>query len=76
MSTLPLPVQRARQVALGAALSLAGLGMVVGLGTGSTAEHFVELLAKQAWDGLQVTCVSTSIRASTMRITARACGAT
>jgi len=37
-------------------------GMVVGLGTGSTAEHFLEFLAERVWQGLAVTGVATSIR--------------
>ncbi len=51
-----------KRMAAAKALDFIDDGMTVGLGTGSTAEHFVELLAKQAWDGLHVTCVSTSIR--------------
>jgi len=35
-------------------------GMKVGLGTGSTAKHFVEALAERAKNGLDVTCVATS----------------
>jgi len=35
-------------------------GMKLGLGTGSTADHFVDLLAERVKEGLQVTCVPTS----------------
>src|SRR5215470_6171597 len=35
-------------------------GMRLGLGTGSTARHFVELLAERAAAGLDVICVPTS----------------
>lgn len=37
-------------------------GMRLGLGTGSTAAHFVELLGQAARDGLDVLCVPTSER--------------
>jgi ribose 5-phosphate isomerase A len=37
-------------------------GMVLGLGTGSTAHHFLELLGRAVADGLDVVCVATSIR--------------
>ncbi|MBT4146146.1 MAG: ribose 5-phosphate isomerase A, partial [Gammaproteobacteria bacterium] len=37
-------------------------GMVVGLGTGSTADFFIaELARRQAEEGLQISCVSSSI---------------
>lgn len=36
--------------------------MRLGLGTGSTAEHFVDLLAERVRGGLKVTCVSSSER--------------
>ena len=35
-------------------------GMTLGLGTGSTAKHFVELLGERVRDGLKVVCVPTS----------------
>jgi ribose 5-phosphate isomerase A len=35
-------------------------GMRLGLGTGSTARHFVDLLAERVWSGLDVVCVPTS----------------
>ena len=35
-------------------------GMRLGLGTGSTAKHFVELLAERVRDGLKVVAVPTS----------------
>ena len=37
-------------------------GMILGLGTGSTAEFFVEALARRVWEGLTVTGVATSVR--------------
>lgn len=36
-------------------------GMVVGLGTGSTAKYFIEALAKRIKEGLSVKCAATSI---------------
>lgn len=35
-------------------------GMTIGLGTGSTAKYFVELLAEEVADGLVVRCIETS----------------
>jgi ribose 5-phosphate isomerase A len=35
-------------------------GMRLGLGTGSTAKHFVELLGERVRAGLKVVCVPTS----------------
>jgi ribose 5-phosphate isomerase A len=48
-----------RQAARGA-LEFVGPGMRLGLGTGSTAAHFVECLAERVRGGLEVTCVPTS----------------
>jgi ribose 5-phosphate isomerase A len=48
-----------RQAAAGA-LPFVQSGMRVGLGTGSTAAHFVELLAERVRDGLRVVAVPTS----------------
>lgn len=42
------------------ALTLVRSGMKLGLGTGSTAKHFVDLLGEQVKAGLQVLCVPTS----------------
>ncbi|HBJ39778.1 MAG TPA: ribose 5-phosphate isomerase A, partial [Hyphomonas sp.] len=35
-------------------------GMTIGLGTGSTAKYFVEMLAEEVADGLVVRCIETS----------------
>ncbi len=43
------------------ALELIKPGMVVGLGTGTTAAEFIKLLAEKAESGLDVTCVATSL---------------
>lgn len=42
------------------ALELVTPGMRLGLGTGSTAKHFVDLLGARVAEGLEVLCVSTS----------------
>ena len=42
------------------AVALVRPGMRLGLGTGSTAKHFVDLLADRVRDGLDVVCVPTS----------------
>ncbi len=42
------------------ALELVRPGMRLGLGTGSTAKHFVDLLGARVAEGLDVLCVSTS----------------
>ncbi len=53
----------AKRSAAAAALELVEPGMRLGLGTGSTAAWFVELLGmKVSTEGLDVTCVPTSIR--------------
>jgi ribose 5-phosphate isomerase A len=46
--------------AAGAALAHVADGMRLGLGTGSTARHFVELLGERVRAGLKVRCVATS----------------
>lgn len=48
-----------RQAAM-RALELVQPGMKIGLGTGSTARHFVDLLGKRVKEGLQVVAVATS----------------
>jgi ribose 5-phosphate isomerase A len=42
------------------AVALVDDGMTLGLGTGSTAAHFVDLLGRRVKDGLKVVCVPTS----------------
>jgi ribose 5-phosphate isomerase A len=50
------------RAAAAAALSLVRPGMTLGLGTGSTAAHFVELLGARVREGLDVVGVATSER--------------
>lgn len=51
-------VEREKRLAAEAAAELAEDGMAVGLGTGSTATHFVEALARRQ---LELRCVATSL---------------
>lgn len=49
-----------KKLAAARALELVRPGMRLGLGTGSTAKHFVDLLGARVADGLDVLCVATS----------------
>ncbi|WP_291205614.1 ribose-5-phosphate isomerase RpiA [Hyphomonas sp.] len=49
-----------KQNAAAAAMEYVEDGMTIGLGTGSTAKYFVELLADEIADGLIVRCIETS----------------
>lgn len=49
-----------KQNAAAAAMDFVEEGMTIGLGTGSTAKYFVELLAEDIADGLIVRCIETS----------------
>ncbi len=51
---------RLKRAAAAAALAYVKPGMRLGLGTGSTAAHFVDLLAAKARQGLDALCVATS----------------
>jgi len=51
-----------KQNAAAAALDYVEDGMTIGLGTGSTAKYFVELLADEIADGLIVRCIETSVQ--------------
>ncbi len=50
-----------KKAAAEAALAYIEDGMKVGLGTGSTANHFIDALGERVKQGLNVTCVPTSI---------------
>jgi ribose 5-phosphate isomerase A len=56
----------AKRLAAGKAVDLVTPGMRLGLGTGTTASHFVELLAARVAKGLDVVCVPTSERTRTL----------
>ncbi len=51
-----------KQNAAAAAMEYVEEGMTIGLGTGSTAKYFVELLADEIADGLLVRCIETSVQ--------------
>jgi ribose 5-phosphate isomerase A len=55
-----------KRLAAGKALELVTPGMRLGLGTGTTAAHFVELLGARVAKGLDVICVPTSERTRTL----------
>jgi ribose 5-phosphate isomerase A len=58
---MPNPLQdQEKRAAATRAVSLVASGMRLGLGTGSTASHFVELIAERARSGLDIVCVPTS----------------
>jgi ribose 5-phosphate isomerase A len=52
--------ERSKRSAAASALALVENGMRLGLGTGSTARHFVDLLGARVAAGLDVVCVPTS----------------
>jgi ribose 5-phosphate isomerase A len=58
LSAIELLKREAARAALGSVTP----GMKLGLGTGSTAAHFVELLGERVANGLEVICVPTSER--------------
>ena len=49
-----------KQMAAARAVDLVSPGMKLGLGTGSTAAYFVDLLGERVRSGLDVVCVPTS----------------
>ncbi len=51
-----------KQNAAAAAMEFVEEGMTIGLGTGSTAKFFVEMLADEIADGLIVRCIETSLQ--------------
>ncbi len=67
MGIMGMDARQQKIMAAGEALKHVEDGMLLGLGTGSTAEEFVRLLAERVADGLRVECVPTSER------TARLC---
>ncbi|MDQ6712317.1 MAG: ribose-5-phosphate isomerase RpiA [Candidatus Dormibacteraeota bacterium] len=61
MTTAPAEVEAQKQAAAERALELVKPGMIVGLGTGSTARYFIEGLARKVRNGLRVQAVVTSL---------------
>ncbi|WP_036257170.1 ribose-5-phosphate isomerase RpiA [Methylocapsa aurea] len=62
---IALSLDDAKRLAAAKALDLVRPGMRLGLGTGTTAAHFVELLGARVAEGLRVICVPTSERTRT-----------
>lgn len=62
MTVVALSAEAMKRAAAAAALETVTHGMKLGLGTGSTAAHFVDLLGARVRDGLDVLCVPTSER--------------
>ncbi len=58
----PKGINKAKAAAGKAAADLVQEGMVVGLGTGSTAVYFIDFLAKRCQEGLKIEAVATSHR--------------
>ncbi len=56
------PIETLKRKAAERAADLVRSGMKLGLGTGSTAAHFVDCVGERARDGLDVICVPTSER--------------
>ena len=63
--------EKLKRQAAQAALAYLRPGMRLGLGTGSTAAHFVELVGDKARDGFELLCVPTS---EATRVQAERCG--
>jgi ribose 5-phosphate isomerase A len=59
------PIERLKRQAAERAAALVRPGMKLGLGTGSTAAHFVDCIGEKAREGLDVICVPTSERTRT-----------
>jgi len=54
--------ERAKENAAAAAMEYVEDGMTIGLGTGSTAKFFVDMIGEEVADGLVVRCVPTSVQ--------------
>lgn len=61
-----ITAEEQKRAAAEAALEYVKPGMKLGMGTGSTAEHFVRLLAQRVQAGLKVTTVATSERTAAL----------
>jgi ribose 5-phosphate isomerase A len=61
MATAPADVEAQKQAAAERAVELIRPGTIIGLGTGSTARHFIDALARKVRDGLKVQAVVTSL---------------
>ena len=68
MTNEPTGAELGKKTAAEMALQLVQPGMTLGLGSGSTAEWFVRLMAGRITDGLDVTCVATSRRTEELAV--------
>jgi ribose 5-phosphate isomerase A len=59
-AAIAMDIETQKRAAAARALAFVEPGMRLGLGTGSTARHFVELLAERVRDGLRIIAVPTS----------------
>ena len=57
---IAMNIDQQKRAAAARALEFVEPGMRLGLGTGSTARHFVELLAERVREGLRIVAVPTS----------------
>ena len=71
MKANAMPLEEYKKAAALKALEYVADGMKVGLGTGSTADHFIRALGEAVENGLRVIGVSTSVRTEKL---ARECG--
>ncbi len=63
----PLPdLEREKELAAARSLDRLRDGMVVGLGTGSTAAYFIQMVARRVQEGLRIKAVPTSLRTQTL----------
>jgi ribose 5-phosphate isomerase A len=60
--------ESAKQAAARASLQFIKQGQVVGLGTGSTAKYFIELLGEEVRQGLRIRAIASSIRSQEQAI--------
>ncbi len=65
-----MSAEDAKRAAAAKALEAIGQDMVVGLGTGSTAGHFIDLLGARCRDGLRVTAIPSSMQTQTRALAA------
>lgn len=67
MPAPPLPdLEREKELAAARSLEHLRDGMTIGLGTGSTAAYFIQMLARRVQEGLRVKAVPTSLRTQTL----------
>ncbi len=70
MTEIPLPIDEHKRAAAEAAVAEVEDGMLVGLGTGSTATFAVDALARRIREGLRIHAVATSMRTTSHAVQA------